>query len=164
MMRAAGFFAALLIAIAPTLALPDVHVFEAGAVAGALCVASVLLPSLGLAIFGSTVALLVFATALLLTPTPYAVLAALLLGLGLLILLDATHFEKRFGRSEGKARIVSEHLSTLGTAVLLSIAAALAIAVGAAMVSQDLAPSVRTVVAAFGGILIISAMTWKALL
>jgi hypothetical protein len=164
MMRVVGFFAALLIAIAPTLALPDVHVFEAGAVAGLLCVAAALVPSLGLAVFGSTVALLVFATTLLLTPTPNAVFAALLLGLGLLILLNATQFEERFGRSEGKARIVGTHLSTLGTAVLLSIAASLAIAVGATIVAQDLDPSVRTVIAAFGGILVISAMMWKALL
>jgi len=160
--RVAGLCAAVLIAISPALAFPDVHVFEAGAVVGVLCVAAVLVPSLALAVFGAITALLVFAAALLLMRTPYTVFAALLLGLGLLILLDTTHFEQRFSRSEGKAWIIRNHLSTLGVAVMLSIVTALAIAVGAAMVSQELDPLVRTGLAAFGGILIIAAIMWKA--
>jgi hypothetical protein len=154
----------VLIAISPALAFPDVHVFEAGAVVGVLCVSAVLVPSLALAVFGAITALLVFATALLLIRTPYTLFAALLLGLGLLILLDTTHFEQRFARSEGRARIVRNHLSILGAAALLSITTALAIAVGAAVVSQELDLLVRTALAAFGGILIITAMMWKALL
>jgi hypothetical protein len=164
MIRVAGLCAAVLIAVSPTLVFPDVHVFEAGAVVGVLCVAAVLVPSLALAVFGAIAALLVFATALLLMRTPYSLFAALLLGLGLLILLDTTHFQQRFARSEGKAWIVRNHLSILGAAALLSITTALALAVGAATVSQELEPLVRTGLAAAGGILVIAAMMWRALL
>jgi hypothetical protein len=159
-----GLCAAVFIAISPALVLPDVYVIEAGAVVGVLCAAAVLVPSLALAVFGAITALLVFATTLLLMRTPYALFAAVLLGLGLLMLLDATHFERRFARSKGKAWIVSNHLAALGTAALLSITIASAIAVGAAMVSQGLDPLARTSLAAFGGILVIATMMWKALL
>ena len=162
--RVAGLCAAVLIAISPALAFPDVHVFEAGAVVGVLCGAAVLAASLALAVFGAITALLVFATALLFMRTPYSLFAALLLGLGLLILLDATHFEQRFARSEGKAWIVRNHLSALGAAALLSTTTALALAVGAATVPQELDPLVRIGLAAAGGILVLAAMMWKALL
>jgi hypothetical protein len=47
--------------------------------------------------------------------------------------------------------------------LVLSIGAALAIAVAAAVVSRDSDASLRTVAAAFGGLLVISAMMSKAL-
>ena len=74
----------------------------------------------------------------------------------------ATHFEARFARVEEKASIVGTQLSTMGSAGLLSIGVALAIAL--AIVSQELDVFVRTILAAFGGILVIAAMMWKALL
>ena len=164
MIRVVGLCTAVLIAISPALAFADGHVFEAGAVVGVLCVAAVLVPSLALAVFGAITALLVFATTLLFMRTPYTLFVALLLGLGLLALLDAAHFEQRFARSEGKAWIVRNHLATLSAAILLSITTALAIAAGGAMISQELDPVVGTGLAAFGSILVIAAMMWKALL
>jgi hypothetical protein len=161
--RLSGWCAAVMVAIAPVLVFPDLHVFEAGAVVAVLCVAAVLVPSLALAVVGSITALLVFATPLLLTHTAYALFAALLLGIGVLMLFDATHFESRFARSEGRAWIISNHLASLGAAVLLSLITALVTTVGVSMASQELDLLVRTGLVAFGGILVIASLMWKAL-
>jgi hypothetical protein len=163
MMRFAGVCSASLIALSPALVYPELHMSEAGAAVGVLCAAAVFVPSLGLAVFGSIVALLVFTVAVQLASAAYTVFAALLLGLGLLILLDTTQFEQRFARAEGKTSIVNAHLSYFGLAALLSALAALVIVLVAATVSQDLGASTRTIIALLGCSLSIAAMMWKAL-
>ena len=99
MVQLTGFIAILLIAGLPVLVQQNLPLVAAGIAAGAICAIAVLLPSLGLAVAGAIGALLVFSVALLMAPPAGALVAAILLGIALLALLDITHLGCPFNRS-----------------------------------------------------------------
>ena len=153
-----GIAAVLLIAGVPCLVLPDRLVLCAGVVAAAVCAGGLLLPSLGLATAGAVLAVLVFSVALLVASAANAVMAAMLMGIAVLVLLDATHFQQRFSRSAITSGVVRAHLGQLGATVLVS-----ALAVGVLAVVSDvfwlgLYAALRPAVAAVGGILVVLAI------
>ena len=160
MMRAAGLCGALLIAVSLVLTLPDEHVLEAGAVVALTGAIAVLWRSPGLAIVASVVGLLVFSVVLLLAPPGSHVIEAVLLGIGLLILLEGSHFELRF-RIAGR-QIAADHLRSLGRCILLSAVLALLTGVVPVVMSAEVNASVRPIIAGFGGVLIVVAIVWQA--
>ena len=123
MVRLSGIAAVLLIAGVPCLVLPERHVLGAGVVAAAICAGGLLLPSLGLAIAGAVLAVLVFSVALLVASAANAVMAAMLMGITVLVLLDASHFHQRFSRSAIMPGVVRAHLGQLGATILVSVLA-----------------------------------------
>ena len=109
-----GIAAVLLIAGVPCLVLPERLVLCAGVVAATVSAGGLLLPSLGLATAGAVLAVLVFSVALLVASAANAVMAAMLMGIAVLVLLDATHFHQRFGRSAIMPGVVRAHIGQLG--------------------------------------------------
>jgi len=158
MVRLSGLAALVLIAGAPWLVLPERHVLAAGVVAAAICAGGLLLPSLGLATAGAVLAVLVFSVALLVASAANAVIAAMLMGIAVLMLLDATHFQQRFGRSAITPGVVPAHLGQLGATILLSVLAAVVLAVVSDAFWLGLDAALRPAVAAAGGILVVLAI------
>ena len=158
MVRLSGIIALLLIACVPCLVLPERHVLGAGVVAAAVCAGGLLLPSLGLATAGAVLAVLVFAVALLAASAANTVMAAMLLGVALLVLLDATHFQQRFGQSAISPGVVRAHLGQLGATVMLSVLAVGVLAVVSDAFWLGLDAALRPAVAAAGGILVVLAI------
>jgi hypothetical protein len=161
MMRLAGLFAVLVLGGLPVVMLPDVHTLEAAAVVCAVCIVALLLPSLGLAVLGSIAALLLFSAALLIASSD-AVIEAVLIGIAILTLLDATYFEQRFRAAPAKLHIAADHLLHLIVFVLLAVVAALAIFLLAPIVSQTLDATTHSFIAALGVVLVLAAMVRRA--
>jgi hypothetical protein len=162
MMRAAGLCGTLLVALSQVLTLPEVHVLEAGAGVGLAGALSVLWRSPGLAVVASVIALLVFSVVLQFAPPGSHVVEAVLLGIGLLILLDCAHFELRFTTAAAIGRMARGHLGSLSSCIVLTAVLALLTTTITAVMLGELDASVRPIIAAFGGILIIVALVWKA--
>ena len=158
MVRLSGIAAVLLIASVPCLVLPERHVLGAGVVAAAICAGGLLLPSLGVAIVGGLLAILVFSVALLVASATNAVLAAMLMGIAVLVLLDATHFHQRFSRSVIATGVIRVHLGQLGAAILLSVLAAGVLAMVSDAFVLGLDSALRPAMAAAGGILVVLAI------
>ena len=153
-----GIAAVLLIAGVPCLVLPERHVLGAGVVAAAICAGGLLLPSLGLATAGAVLAVLVFSVALLVASAANAVMAAMLMGIAVLVLLDATHFHQRFNRSAITPGVVRAHLGQLGATILVSVLAVGVLAVVSDAFWLGLDAALRPAVAAAGGILVVLAI------
>jgi len=158
MVRLSGLVALPLIAGSPCLVLPERHVLAAGVVAAAICAGGLLLPSLGLATAGAVLAVLVFSVALLVAPATNAVIAATLMGIAVLVLLDATHFQQRFGRSAIMPGVMRAHLGQLGATILLSVLTVGVLAMVSDAFSLGLGAALRPAVAAAGGILVVLAI------
>jgi hypothetical protein len=150
-----GIAAVLLIAGVPCLVLPDLLVLCAGVVAAAVCAGGLLLPSLGLATAG---AVLVFSVALLVASAANAVMAAMLMGIAVLVLLDATHFHQRFSQSAIMPGVVRAHIGQLGATILVSVLAVGVLAVVSDVFWLGLYAALRPAVAAAGGILVVLAI------
>ena len=161
MMRAAGLCGALLVTVSQVLALPEAHVLEAGAVVGLAGALSVLCRSPALAIGASVAALLVFSLVLLFAPPGGHVVEAVLLGIGLLVLLDGAYFELRFRATEASGEIAIDHLRSLSTCVLLATILALLTTGVSVVIVGELDASLRPIIATFGGIVIVVAIVWK---
>lgn len=153
-----GIAAVLLIAGVPCLVLPERHVLGAGVVAAAICAGGLLLPSLGLATAGAVLAVLVFSVALLVASAANAVMAAMLMGIAVLVLLDATYFHQRFNRSVITPGVVRAHLGQLGATILISVLAVGVLAVVSDAFWLGLDAALRPAVAAAGGILVVLAI------
>jgi len=162
MMRAAGLCGALLVAVSLVLTLPDMHVLEAGAVVGLTAALSVVWRSPALAAVASVAALLVFSVVLLFAPSGGHVVEAVLLGSGLLVLLDGTYFELRFRAAEAMGQIATDYLSSLFRCILLTAILGVLTAAIAVVMAGELDASVRPIIAAFGGILIVVGIVGKA--
>lgn len=158
MVRVSGLIAALLIAAVPCLVLPNWYVLEAGGLAAAVCAGGLLWPSLGLATVGAVLAALVLAVTLLVAAAAHAVVPAVLMGVALLTLLDATHFQLRFAGAAIGAGVVRAHLGWLGIACLISVLVAWVLAVSVELVALGLEMAWRPAVAAGGGILLMLAV------
>ena len=153
-----GIAAVLLIAGVPCLVLPERLVLCAGVVAAAVCAGGLLLPSLGLATAGAVLAVLVFSVALLVASAANAVMAAMLMGIAVLVLLDATHFHQRFSGSAIMPGVVRAHTGPLGATILVSVLAVGALAVVSDVFWLGLYAALRPAVAAVGGILVVLAI------
>jgi hypothetical protein len=162
MMRATGLCGALLVTVSQVLALPEVHVLEAGVVVGLAGAIAVLWRSPGLAIAASVAALLVFSLVLLFAPPGGHVVEAVLLGIGLLVLLDGAYFELRFRTTETSSEIATDHLRSLSSCVLLTAILALLTTAASVVIVEGLNASLRSIIATFGGIIIVVAIVWKA--
>ena len=158
MVRLSGLAALLLIAGAPCLVLPERQVLCAGVVAAAICAGGLLLPSLGLATAGAVLAVLVFSVALLVASAANAVMAAMLMGIAVLMLLDATHFLQQFNRSAITRGVMCTHLGQLGVTILVSVLAVGMLAVVSDAFWLGLDAALRPAVAAAGGILVVLAI------
>jgi hypothetical protein len=153
-----GIAAVLLIAGVPCLVLPDRLVLCAGVMAAAVCAGGLLLPSLGLATAGAVLAVLVFSVALLVASAANAVMAAMLMGIAVLVLLDATHFHQRFSRSAIMPGVVRAHIGQLAATILVSVLAVGVLAVVSDVFWLGLYAALRPAVAAVGGILVVLAI------
>ena len=162
MMRVAGLCGALLVAVSQVLTLPDVQVLEAGAVVGLAGALSVLWRLTGLAVVASVVGLLVFSVVLLFAPPGGHVAEAVLLGSGLLILLEGTYFERQFSTAEAIGRIAADHMGSLISCLVLAAVLALLMTAISVVVVGELNASVRPILASFGGILVVVALVWTA--
>jgi len=156
MMKAMGLIACLPIAVLPTAVRPDIHLLEAGAAAALLCAGGVLLSSLGLAIAGAIVALLVFSIALLLASGESAIIEAFLLGVALFGLLDATHHRQHFRPAVTDKSVVRMHLAQVGASVGVAFGVAALLAAIAISLSIGMGASARPIVAAAGVILVVA--------
>lgn len=148
MVRVVGLLACVLIAILPVGVQSDVHLLMAGSVAALFCAEGLLLPSLGLAITGSTAALLVFSAALLMAPaTETAGMAAVRFGIALLGLLDATYYRRCFRNAVVDRSVTHEHLSTLAVSMAVAVGVAALLAAIAAVFPMQLTALNRPVAA-----------------
>ena len=162
MVRLTGVIAIVLIAGLPVLVLPEIHLLEASVVAATICLAGLLMASLGLAVLGAVLALLVFSVALLLMASADAIVEAVLMGIAVLTLLDVAYYRQCFLRSAVEPEVTPAHLSGLAISVLLSILAAVILVIVADVLSLNIEASVRPVIAAGGGILVMAAILWAA--
>jgi len=158
MVRLSGLAALLLIVGAPYLVLPERYVLAAAAGAAAICAGGLLLPSLGLATAGAVLAVLVFSVTLLAAPATNSVLAAMMMGIAVLMLLDATHFQQRFGRSAITPGVMRAHLGQRGGTILVSVLAVGVLAAVSDAFWLGLDAALRPAVAAAGGILVVLAI------
>lgn len=161
MMRVAGFIAVLLVGGVPVVMLPDVRMLEAGAVVWAMCGVALLLRSLGLAVLGSIVGVMLFCASLLLGFSG-AIVEAVLMGIAILTLLDATYFEQRFRTAVTKQHVAAHQLVAMAVFVLAGVVGAVTVVLLAPVLSQDLDATLRSFVVAFGIVLVLGAMVWKA--
>jgi hypothetical protein len=155
MMKTIGLLACVLIAALSVCSWPEIHLLAAGAAAALMCASGLLLPSLGLAITGAVASLLVFSISLLLNPVENVSIEAVLLGIALLIVLDATYYRQCFRRARIDRSVTREHLANLATTVIISLGVAALVAAFAAGISIGLDPSIRPVLAAAGAILVV---------
>jgi hypothetical protein len=151
-----GLLACLASAALPFAVQPDPHLLEAGAVSGLICAVGLLLPSLGFAVTGAIAAILVFSAALLIAPSGAPIIEAVLLGVALLALLDATYYRGRFGGTAVARPMRRAHLASLGISVIASVGAAVLLVALAATLPLDLTAWFRPLAAAAGGILVMS--------
>jgi hypothetical protein len=161
MVRLAGFLAMLLVGGLPALMLPDVRMLAAGAMVWALCFAGLWLPSLGLAVVGSIAALFLFSASLLIASSG-SVIEAVLMGIAIVTLLDATYFEQRFRTVNVNLHVAAHQLSQMAVFALLAVGGALTIVLLAPVLSQDLGAAIRPFIAGLGVILVLVAVVRKA--
>jgi len=153
-----GLLVCVLIAALPVAVLPELPMLAAGGAAGLICAGGLALPSLGLAVTGAVIALLVFAAALLIAPAQNASFQAFLLGLSLLILLDATFFRSRFRKLTVAPSIARAHLKYLAASGAYSIVSAALLAVAGDAFPLPLAAPLRPILAGAGAVLVIGAV------
>ena len=151
MVRLIGFISILLIAGLPVLAQQSLSLVAAGIAAGAICATGLLLPSLGLAVTGAIGSLLVFSVALLMAPSASAFVAAILLGIALLTLLDLTYYRQRFRGAMIEPAVARAHLVNLALSVLASVGAIVLLAGFVEILSISLDATIGPIVATFGG-------------
>ena len=113
---------------------------------------------LGLATAGAVLAVLVFSVALLVASATNSVIAAMLMGIAVLMLLDATHFHQRFSRSAITPGVMRAHLGHLGGTILVSVLAVGVLAVVSDAFWLGLDTALRPAVAAAGGIIVVLAI------
>jgi hypothetical protein len=158
MVQLTAFISILLIAGLPVLVQQNLPLMEAGIAAGAICATAILLPSLGLAVAGAIGALLVFSIALLMAPPVGAFVAAILLGIALLTLLDITHYRQRFHGAMVEPAVARAHMAGLALSVAASVGAIVLLAGFVEVLSIGLDASIRPIVATSGGILVVVAL------
>jgi hypothetical protein len=162
MVQLMGFISIVLIAGLPVLVQRSLPLVAAGIATGAICAIALVLPSLGLAVTGVIGALLVFSVALLMAPSASAFVAAILLGIALLTLLDLTYFRQRFRGAMIEPAVAHAHLANLALSVLVSVGAIVLLAGFVEILSINLDAATRPIVATFGGILVMVALLQAA--
>jgi hypothetical protein len=85
-------------------------------------------------------------------------MAAMLMGIAVLVLLDATHFHQRFSQSAIMPGVVRAHIGQLGATILVSVLAVGVLAVVSDVFWLGLYAALRPAVAAAGGILVVLAI------
>jgi hypothetical protein len=155
MVRVIGLIGAGLIAGAPVLAIPELHVAETGMLVACMGAAALFVPSLGLAICAGVLALLNYSAGLLIAVHSGGAWSAALLGIGLLVLLDATHYVRALGKSNVESTVPRRHLANLAGIVLVSVVITVVLTVLAEATVLDIAATWRPVIAAGGGLVII---------
>jgi hypothetical protein len=158
MVQLTAFISILLIAGLPVFVQQSLPLMEAGIAAGAICTMAILLPSLGLAVAGAIGALLVFSIALLMAPSASAFVAAILLGIALLTLLDITYYRQRFRSAMIEPVVARAHITDLALSVLASVGAIVLLAGSVEVLSIGMDSSIRPIVATSGGILVMVAL------
>jgi hypothetical protein len=158
MVQLTSFISIVLIAGLPVLMQQSLPLVAAGIAAGAICAIALLLASLGLAVTGAIGALLVFSAALLMAPSASAFVAAILLGISLLTLLDLTYYRQRFRSTIIEPAVVHAHLANLALSVLVAVGAIVLLAGLVEILSISLDATTRPIVATVGGILIMVAL------
>jgi hypothetical protein len=158
MVQLIGTAAILLVAGLPIIAQPGLPLLAVGSAVGLICAGGLLLPSLGLAITGVVAGLLAFSATLLMAPTENAVPQAVAMGIGLLVLIDLTHFRRCSARADIGVGVTLAHLTNLAISIMISVGAAALLIAMAVATPLDLEPAVRPLVAAAGGILILAAI------
>jgi hypothetical protein len=158
MVQLTGLISIVLIAGLPVLVQRNFPLIEAGIAESAICALAILLRSLGLAVTGAIGALLVFSAALLMAPSASALVAAILLGIALLTLLDITYYRQRFRGAMIEPAVARAHLTNLVLSVLVSVGAIVLVTGFVKISSIGLDASIGSVVATFGGILVMVAL------
>lgn len=158
-----GALAAGLLAVLPAMVDSDPRIVAAGALAGLACFAGLVLPSLGMATAGAVVSLLMFAVALIATPSGAAVPEAVAMGAALLTILDLTDYRRRVRGAWVGPGVLAAQLGALATSLAIGIAvggaaAALPGAAGLLPVAPD--TMLRPVLAAAGGLHVYAAAAW----
>lgn len=158
MVRLSGIAAVLLLAGLPVLVRPDARLLPIVAAVAALCMGGLLLPSLGLATAGAVVSLVVFSITLLLVPENDELVAATLMGIAVVTLLDATYFQQRFGRLAIGPGVARAHVTRLAVLVPATFLAAGVLAAVGSLLWLNLGGTLRPFLAAAGGILVVLAI------
>ena len=112
------------------------------------------MPSLGVTMTGAVGSLLVFSSALVISSAGNAIAQAILLGLALFALANATHYRLRFRRASVDASVAHTHLLNLAASTGLSLALAMLAVALVAVASIRLDLSIRPVLAATGAALV----------
>jgi hypothetical protein len=158
MVRLTGFISIVLIAGLPVFVQQSLLLVAAGIAASSICAIALLLPSLGLAVTGAIGALLVFSAALLIAPSASAFVAAILLGIALLTLLDLTYYRQRFRKAMIEPAVAHAHLANFTLSVLVSVGAIVLLAGFGEILSISLDATIRPIAATVGGILVMVAL------
>jgi hypothetical protein len=150
MVTAVGVLACILLAVLPAAVCPERHVLIAAVTAAFVSAAGLLMPSLGVTMTGAVGSVLVFSVALVISSAGNAVAQAILLGLALFALLNATHYRLRFHRASVDASVPHKHLLDLAASTGLSLALAMLAVALAAVASIRFELLIRPVLAATG--------------
>jgi hypothetical protein len=157
MIRILGLAGSCVVGLMPVLMQPYPYLAAASAIAGLICAAALLLPSLGLALVGSVAGTVIFSVALIMSSMENTSGHALLMGIALLLVLHATH-QRRFPAAAVAPAAARAPVDSLAAAILWSFVAAGAIAVLAEAASVTPIGSVRAVVAAAGCVIAMAAL------
>lgn len=156
-----GLAGSCVVGVVPTLLQPYPYLAAASGISGVICATALLLPSLGLALVGSVGGIIVFSIALITSSTESGSGHALLMGIGLLFVLHATH-HRRFPSAAVTPAVARATVDSLAATILWSIAAAGLVTVLSETVSVALAGSVRAVVTAAGCVIAMAALVHAA--
>jgi hypothetical protein len=91
-------------------------------------------------------------------PPAGALVAAILLGIALLALLDITHYRQRFRGAMVEPAVARAHITDLALSVAASVGAIVLLAGIVEVLSIGLDASIRPIVATSGGILVMVAL------
>lgn len=151
MVTAVGLAACLLMVVLPAAVCPDVPVLAAGLTAALAGAAGLFLAAPARAVAGAI-------AALLLAPDGNATMQAVLMGIALLALLDATSYRRRFRRRTIDPSVTRAHLASLGVSLAASIAVVALLAALATAPAAGVDAAARPVAAAAGAILVMAAV------
>ncbi|MGH7104791.1 MAG: hypothetical protein ACREFJ_20635 [Acetobacteraceae bacterium] len=123
-----------------------------------LALAGMLVPSLVTALAGTVLAMLVFAGVAMMRLPGQAVIAAFAMGAVVFAILDLADWRRRFIGAGVEAGVGSVHLAEIGrTLALAALAAIVAVLVAPLLAATGLV--IRLVLAVFGGLLAVTAIT-----
>jgi hypothetical protein len=153
----------IVLAGVPFCTAPSWPVLLLGAIAGLFCAAGAFSPWPALVTLGSSLSVIDYAFALVLSAAAVDIVGAAAFGLALVFLLDLTEFVRRFRGAELGAGVWRTQISFWLGRAAVSIAAVVLLTLGAAIFSTAIQSLGRPIVAGFGAAIAFAAALHKGI-